>query len=119
MPTNPLLPLIVSQNVSVWKAVKNNVPVIVLGELYYGASNSGNPVKHYHQIGEFLELCNIIEITKEISYEYGQLKTKLKQQGTPIPENDIWIGATSKEQKIKLLTRDKHFEKLKEDITVV
>ena len=27
-PTNPLFPLIVSQNVSVWKTVKNNVPII-------------------------------------------------------------------------------------------
>ena len=28
LPTKPLLPFMLSQNVSVWKTVKNNVPVI-------------------------------------------------------------------------------------------
>ncbi|MBS4028725.1 MAG: PIN domain-containing protein [Ignavibacteriales bacterium] len=34
----------------------------------------------------------------------------LKKNGTPIPENDMWIAATCKKLNVPLLTQDKHFE---------
>ncbi|MFH1760016.1 MAG: PIN domain-containing protein [bacterium] len=33
----------------------------------------------------------------------------LKEQGTPIPTNDIWIAATAFEMGARLITYDKHF----------
>jgi tRNA(fMet)-specific endonuclease VapC len=35
----------------------------------------------------------------------------LKQQGTPIPENDIWISALALQYELTLVSRDQHFEK--------
>ena len=36
--------------------------------------------------------------------------------GKPIPENDIWIAAITKEIGLPLITRDKHFANI-DDIT--
>ena len=33
----------------------------------------------------------------------------LRFQGTPLPENDIWIAASSMEHGSMLLTRNRHF----------
>lgn len=46
--------------------------------------------------------------------QYAVIKTMLFQKGKPIPENDIWIAATSLQHNIRLLTKDKHFEEVKE-----
>ena len=37
------------------------------------------------------------------------LKKFLRLQGAPLPENDIWIAASSMEHGPMLLTRDSHF----------
>jgi len=38
--------------------------------------------------------------------------------GRPIPKNDIWIAAVTKEVGLPLITRDKHFANIN-DITIV
>ena len=48
-------------------------------------------------------------ITKSTSKIYGKIKTKLKQIGKLIPENDIWIAAHSIEHNAFLLSNDKHY----------
>jgi len=89
---------------------------IVVGELYYGAYASLNPQKHIDQIQSFLNNCISIQIDVNTSVIYGQLKSSLKRKGTPIPENDIWIAASSVEHNIPLFTTDKHFELMKLDL---
>jgi tRNA(fMet)-specific endonuclease VapC len=43
---------------------------------------------------------------------YGTIKNVLRKNGTPIPENDIWIASVAKQYGIKIITRDNHFDKL-------
>jgi tRNA(fMet)-specific endonuclease VapC len=88
----------------------------VSGELYYGAFASSNPQKHINQVQSFLSNCNFIQVGIETSEIYGRLKSDLKRKGTPIPENDIWIAASSVEHDIPLFTTDKHFELMKLDL---
>ncbi|MBR1609597.1 MAG: PIN domain-containing protein [Kiritimatiellae bacterium] len=40
---------------------------------------------------------------------YGYVKAALKKNGTPIPENDIWIAATALETGSRLVTYDSDF----------
>lgn len=47
-----------------------------------------------------------------IAEEYAKIRLKLKENGTPIPENDIWIAAICKVNAILLATNDKHFNKI-------
>lgn len=92
------------------------VSSIVVGELYYGAYASSNPPKHLRQIESFLNDCIILQTDIGTSVIYGQLKSDLKKKGTPVPENDIWIAAIAIENKIPLLTTDKHFNLMQLDL---
>jgi tRNA(fMet)-specific endonuclease VapC len=85
------------------------VPVIVLGELLFGAENSLNPTKHYKQVNDFISDFEIINIDKETAKAYAEIKANLKKIGKPIPDNDIWIAALSIQHKLILVTNDGHF----------
>lgn len=85
---------------------------IVLGELCYGAYNSPNPQHNLQQIQQFAENCYILRLSWFVAQQYGIIKQTLRQAGTPIPENDLWIAATALSYRLPLATRDKHFERV-------
>lgn len=89
-----------------------DIPFAVLGELYMGAYRSSNPKKHIKQIEAFLGNCNVLIADDETANHYALIKTALLKKGKPIPENDIWIAAVSKQFDLKLHTRDKHFKEI-------
>jgi len=60
----------------------------------------------------FFNKVTVLQIDEETAKIYSKLKFQLKQKGTPIPENDIWIAALSKQYNIQLFTNDKHFGKI-------
>jgi len=103
----------ISKNEVILKSNKLFIPIIVLGELLYGAENSNNSNRHYKQVIEFIEITEILYIDEFTANFYAEIKTELKKSGNPIPENDIWIAAISKQNNITLLTKDKHFNKIK------
>ena len=45
-------------------------------------------------------------------HHYAHLFYQLRQQGTPIPTNDIWIAALTVEHGLALFSRDSHFDHL-------
>ncbi len=71
------------------------IPLIVIGELYYGAYASADPERHIQQTNEFLLNCKITHFDTVTSTTYGKIKAELKRKGRPIPENDIWIAASA------------------------
>lgn len=89
------------------------IPVIVIGELMYGAENSSHAKKHIQQVSDFISQVETIEINEETAVFYGKIKSQLKIDGKPIPENDIWIAAISAQHKVDLVTNDKHFKNVK------
>ena len=99
-------------DINIVNKIKNfliiNLSVITVGELLYGAKNSSNPKKNLKIYYEFLELCNLINISPKTSELYSDIRFKLKRAGKPIPENDIWIAASAKECNFTIVTRDKH-----------
>jgi tRNA(fMet)-specific endonuclease VapC len=88
------------------------VPVVVVGELYYGAYLSDKSENQITLIENFFNKVTVLQIDEETAKIYSKLKFQLKQKGTPIPENDIWIAALSKQYNIQLFTNDKHFGKI-------
>jgi tRNA(fMet)-specific endonuclease VapC len=80
--------------------------VIVIGELFYGAENAVQINKHLSQINEFVSKITIVEVNFETSKIYGKIRANLKKQGTPIPENDIWIAAIAVQNNYTLVTND-------------
>ncbi len=87
---------------------------VVLGELIFGFRSGTKFKKNMYDLNEFLnhdvvELLDMGEITSD---RYSRIATQLKQQGTPIPTNVIWIAAQSLEHGAELITSDQHFEKI-------
>ena len=77
----------------------------VLGELRYGALNSGRLVR----LDQFSSMCRFVPVTEAVVHAYAELRLALKQQGRPVPENDIWIAATAKVFEAIVITGDAHF----------
>lgn len=91
------------------QATRTVVSATVIGELYYGAYNSTKVEANVSKIDQLSQDIEILICDKETSMHYGQIKRLLKQKGKPIPENDIWIAASTKQHGLTLVSRDKHF----------
>ena len=94
------------------KASNIYIPVIVLGELYYGALYSLQVEKNTLTIQNFVTRYNVLLIDEETALFYGNIKTSLRKKGKPIPENDIWIAAIALRNNLSVITRDKHFKEI-------
>ena len=85
------------------------LPVVVLGELFYGAINSSRPKENEQAVHKFLAQSVLVVIDEAIAGRYAAIRLKLKKAGHPIPENDLWVAAACLEFDIPLLSRDTHF----------
>ena len=86
------------------------LPVTVIGELLYGALNSTKTKNNEKFVHKFVEYSLVMQIDESVAARYARVRFTLKQQGTPIPENDIWIAAACLELKVSILSRDAHFK---------
>ena len=98
--------------------LRRNVQVlispVVIGELLAGFKRGTKEGKNKQQLDEFLSRERVFElsISSETSEFYAFILNQLKEQGTPIPTNDIWIAASAMENGAALATRDEHFHKI-------
>lgn len=88
------------------------VPVVALGELYYGARKSTRIDANVKSIDEFADNCAVVECDLDTSRHYGRIKNVLRAKGRPIPENDIWIAAMAQQHELTLASRDSHFKEV-------
>jgi len=49
---------------------------------------------------------------RETAEHYARLFVQLKRAGTPVPDNDLWIAALVLEHDLRLITRDRHFQRI-------
>lgn len=87
---------------------------IVLGELMFGFRNGTKYKKNMAELNEFIshKSVSLLRISDITSDRYARIALQLKQQGTPIPTNDIWIAAQTVETGAELITSDGHFKKI-------
>jgi tRNA(fMet)-specific endonuclease VapC len=90
------------------------VPTIVLGELRYGFRRSSMGEENERKLLQFLDsrAVGILCVGEATSRVYANLKDFLRNAGTPIPENDVWIAALAVESMSSLVTADAHFTNL-------
>lgn len=81
----------------------------IIGELFYGAERSTRKEENRKKIEALAQVSLILECDTGTARFYGKIKSQLKANGTPIPENDIWIAAIAEQYQLTLVTRDKHF----------
>jgi tRNA(fMet)-specific endonuclease VapC len=88
------------------------VPIIVVGELYYGAAFSSQVAKNTEDIKKITSHYPVLSLDEDTTKTYGSIKAGLRKKGKPIPENDIWIAAIAIQNDLGLVTRDNHFKEI-------
>lgn len=94
------------------------LPVIVVGELLFGALNSKHAEQNLARHKKLIQKINILEISESTANTYAKTRLILKKKGKPIPENDLWIASLCIEHKLPLITDDGHFKEI-EHLTLV
>jgi len=95
------------------------LPLPALGELLFGARRSRNPEHAVNQVLQFVQATVVLLPDEKTADHYSILKSRLLEQGTPIPENDIWIAALAQQHDLPLATRDMHFAHVSDLVIVV
>jgi predicted nucleic acid-binding protein len=87
---------------------------IVLGELLSGFKCGNKTKKNREELQQFLQSSRIklIPITSDTANFYSSIYSFLKNKGTPIPTNDMWIAAQALEKGCVVYSYEKHFKAL-------
>jgi predicted nucleic acid-binding protein len=96
------------------KARRVAIPVIVLGEFRFGIGHSRNKQRYERWLEELVSVCGVLVVDEETAIPYAGIRAELKQAGTPIPSNDMWIAALARQHALPVLSRDRHFDLVKE-----
>ena len=86
--------------------------MIVVGELLFGFRNGSRFDRNMKELDDFLTNArvSVLSITRPTADRFGRIAAALRQAGTPIPTNDIWIAAHAFESGAELITFDQHFQ---------
>ena len=91
-------------------AVTIELPVIVLGEYRFGIAQSRRRDEYEKWLGELIAATRVLPVDDETSGYYAQIRAELKKAGLPIPSNDLWIAALSRQHRLPLMSQDQHFD---------
>lgn len=94
------------------------LPVIVVGELFYGALYSQNVEQNLESYTAFISQRQVLSCDLETARQYGAISVQLRRKGRNIPQNDVWIAALALQYDLPVITRDKHFNEV-DGLTVV
>ena len=88
------------------------VPTVVIGE--YKAGVAGETAAGHQQLSAlemFLDstAVKIVGVTEDVANAYARIFRVLKANGTPIPQNDLWIAACAITKGAVVYSLDAHF----------
>jgi tRNA(fMet)-specific endonuclease VapC len=88
------------------------LPAVAVGELIYGFRYGTRYQENLGQLERFLTkpFVEFVPVIMETCSRFGLISAALRQAGTPIPVNDIWIAAHALQTGAPLLTHDAHFD---------
>ena len=91
------------------------MPSVVLGELWVGFLAGAHLARNEVELQEFVAHAVVeqLPVDHDVARLYGEIVVALKEAGTPLPTNDIWIAATAARSGAAILTYDTHFEAIK------
>lgn len=90
------------------------VPVVVLGEFLFGVRQSRQRDSYQDWLRRRLPSAEIAGIGSATARRYAEIRLELKRAGRPIPSNDLWIAALARQRALPLLTRDTHFDAVRD-----
>jgi tRNA(fMet)-specific endonuclease VapC len=88
------------------------LPIVVLGELWFGFMNGSKLRQNTETLERFLATprVEILQLGESTTRLFGEIATLLRQDGIGIQQNDIWIAALCKQYGFALATRDQGFQ---------
>ncbi|WP_036536464.1 type II toxin-antitoxin system VapC family toxin [Neosynechococcus sphagnicola] len=86
------------------------LPIVVVGELLFGAENLTRPLQNLPRYLEFISACRAMPLGRETATIYSQTRLALKRKERPIPMNDVWIAAQCLEHGWVLVSDDTDFD---------
>jgi tRNA(fMet)-specific endonuclease VapC len=90
------------------------MPFPVLAELRAGFACGVHGRRNESVLNRFLNRPRIAVLVadEQTTFHYARIFRQLRDQGTPIPTNDIWIAALVQQHNLLLYSRDAHFDAL-------
>ena len=86
------------------------IPVIAAGEFAFGIAQSRHREAYERSLQRMLDRCTVLDIGIETARHYAAIRLELKAAGKPIPDNDVWIAALSRQHAMPVMSRDSHFD---------
>ncbi len=95
---------------AIYETTNIHIPVVVIGELLFGAEKSQKRDLNRKNYLDFCAPYPVLDVTQKVADKYGKIKKELQEHGNVMPENDMWIAATAMANNMTVITQDKHFE---------
>jgi tRNA(fMet)-specific endonuclease VapC len=111
--TNALSAVADNQSVAVRRfrdAASIELPAIVLGEYRFGIAQSRRRKEYEKWLEELVAATRVLTVDEQTSGHYAQVRSELKKAGKPIPSNDLWIAALTRQHRLPLMSQDMHFD---------
>ena len=88
------------------------MPAPVLGELRAGFLKGRNAADNELMLQDFLgsNHVQVAQVDEPVTRFYGRVFDQLRQDGKPIPTNDLWIASCVLHLGCPLYSKDRHFE---------
>ena len=90
-----------------------HLPIIALGEYRFGIERSRHREKLTRWFSTVIDLHEVLYVDLETLDSYAKIRSELKEAGTPIPANDIWIASLALQYGLRVVSRDTHFDKVR------
>lgn len=99
---------------AIQKADEINLNPVVMGELLAGFMKGRRAPQNREILQEFMgsPRVRLMAIDEETSERYAAIFNYLREKGAPIPTNDLWIAATAMQFGLRVVTTDRHFQKI-------
>ena len=87
------------------------LPATVIGEYRAGLFNTKRGEENKRKLAYYLSKSSVsaVPVTDQTAELYAKVYQALRREGTPIPQNDMWIAASALEHGADLATQDDHF----------
>jgi tRNA(fMet)-specific endonuclease VapC len=96
------------------------LPFVVVGELRGGFARGSRQAENERTLLRFMleQGVGVLYADDQTTHHYAAIFRQLRNQGTPIPTNDMWIAALVLQHNLALHARDKHFDHLPQVVRV-
>lgn len=80
------------------------------GEFAFGIAQSRYREDYERSLQLMLDRLTVLAVDLETARHYAAIRLELKSSGKPIPANDLWIAALSRQHASPIMSRDSHFD---------